>query len=159
MDEERAHRIHDLEEELARVRGDLDNERQLRHTENEERMAANERDEGMRAQLGDITQLVSEQRDECARKRELMDQRWAEKEGRRAEKDTQFHELREMVSRLVQDREADRIQEEERRLQDEGKPDIQAVLDQLNRQNAEMREALEILSESSSFTLSISVLY
>ncbi|OJA12256.1 hypothetical protein AZE42_04072, partial [Rhizopogon vesiculosus] len=148
MDEERAQRIHELEEELARVRGDLDNERQLRQTENEERMAANERDEGMRAQLGDITQLVSEQRDECARKKELMDQRWEEKEGRRVEKDAQFRELKDMVSRLLQDREADRIQEEERRLQEEGKPDIQAVLDHLNQQNAEMREMLDILSEN-----------
>ncbi|KAG1819261.1 uncharacterized protein BJ212DRAFT_1345067, partial [Suillus subaureus] len=64
MDEERDRRVHDLEEELARVRGELDSERQLRQTENEERAAANERDEGMHAQLSDITQLVSEQRDE-----------------------------------------------------------------------------------------------
>ncbi|KAG2037440.1 hypothetical protein BDR03DRAFT_1091838 [Suillus americanus] len=53
MDEECERRIHDLEEELARVRGELDSERQLRQTENEERAAANERDEGMRAQLSD----------------------------------------------------------------------------------------------------------
>ncbi|KAG1752144.1 hypothetical protein EDB19DRAFT_1094104 [Suillus lakei] len=147
MDEERERRVHDLEEELARVRGELDSERQLRQTENEERAAANDRDEGMRAQLGDITQLVSEQRDECARKRELMDQRWEEKQGRRAEKDAQFHELKDMVSKLIQDREADRIQEEERRQREEGKPDIQVVLDELNRQNNEMREALRALSE------------
>ncbi|KAG2347113.1 hypothetical protein BDR05DRAFT_987725 [Suillus weaverae] len=147
IDEERERRVHDLEEELARVRGELDGERQLRQTENEERAAANEHDEGMRAQLGDITQLVSEQRDECTRKRELMDQRWEEKQGRRAEKDAQFHELKDMVSRLVQDREADRIQEEERRLREEGKPDIQVLLDELARQNNEMREALRALSE------------
>lgn len=147
MDEERAERIRELEEELARVRGDLDNERQLRQTENEERLAANERDEGMRAQLGDITQLVSEQRDECTRKKELMDQRWEEKEGRRAEKDAQFRELKDMVARLAQDREADRIQEEERRLQEEGKPDIQVVINHLTQQNIEMREMLNILSE------------
>ncbi|KAG2159394.1 uncharacterized protein EDB93DRAFT_1115448 [Suillus bovinus] len=147
MDEERERRVHDLEEELARVRGELDGERQLRQTENEERAAANERDEAMRAQLGDITQLVSEQRDECTRKRELMDQRWEEKQGRRAEKDAQFHELKDMVSRLIQDREADRIQEEEHRLREEGKPDIQVVLDELTRQNNEMREALRALSE------------
>ncbi|KAG1819267.1 uncharacterized protein BJ212DRAFT_82906 [Suillus subaureus] len=78
MDEERDRRVHDLEEELARVRGELDSERQLRQTENEERAAANER---MDAQLSDITQLVSEQCDECTRKRELMDQRWEEKQG------------------------------------------------------------------------------
>ncbi|KAG2366333.1 hypothetical protein BDR07DRAFT_1480198 [Suillus spraguei] len=147
IDEERERRVRDLEEELARVRGELEGERQLRQTENEERAAANERDEGMRAQLGDITQLVSEQRDECTRKRELMDQRWEEKQGRRAEKDAQFHELKDMVSRLIQDREADRIQEEERRLREEGKPDIQVVLDELTRQNNEMREALRALSE------------
>ncbi|KAG0704131.1 hypothetical protein DFH29DRAFT_913097 [Suillus ampliporus] len=147
MEEDRERRVQDLEEELARVRGELDGERQLRQTENEERGAANERDEAMRAQLGDITQLVSEQRDECTRKRELMDQRWDEKQGRRAEKDGQFRELKDMVSRLIQDREADRIQEEERRLQEEGKPDIQAVIDQLTQQNIEMREALHILSE------------
>jgi len=150
MDDERAQRIHELEEELARVRGDLDNERQMRQTENEERAAANERDEGMRAQLGDITQLVSEQRDECIRKRELMDERWDEKQGRRAEKDAQFRELKDMVSRLIQDQEADRIQADERRRQDEEKPDIGVVIEQLNRQNAEMREALHILSEGTS---------
>ncbi|KAG2739179.1 hypothetical protein P692DRAFT_201902402 [Suillus brevipes Sb2] len=54
------------------VHEELDGKRQLRQTENEERVGANERDEGMRTQLGDITQLVSEQRDECTRKRELM---------------------------------------------------------------------------------------
>jgi hypothetical protein len=158
MDEERERRVHDLEEELARVREELDGERQLRQTENEERAAANERDEGMRAQLGDITQLVSEQRDECTRKRELMDQRWEEKQGRRAEKDAQFHELKDMVSRLIQDREADRIQEEERRLREEGKPDIQVVLDELTRQNNEMREALRALSEGMSWACLLVVL-
>jgi len=80
-----------------------------------------------------------------------MDQRWEEKQGRRAEKDAQFHELKDMVSRLIQDREADRIQEEERRLQEEGKPDIQVVLDELTRQNNEMREALRVLSEGMSW--------
>lgn len=155
MDEERERRVQDLEEELARVRGELDGEKQLRQTENEERAAANERDEAMRVQLGDITQLVSEQCDECTRKRELMDQRWEENQGRRAEKDAQFHELKDMVSRLIQDREADRIQEEERRLREEGKPDIkpdiQVVLDELTRQNNEMREALRALSEGMSW--------
>jgi len=44
----------------------------------------------MLAQPGGGTQLVSEQHDECTRKRELMDERWEETQGRRAEGDAQF---------------------------------------------------------------------
>ena len=120
-------RIQALEEELATVRAELENERQLRITEEaetreRERQEALERDESIRNQLIDITNLVQDQRDLCVRKKELMDERWDEKQGRRAEKDSQLAELHDMVSRLLQDREADRLRAEEERAAAEAKP-------------------------------------
>ncbi|KAH7904706.1 hypothetical protein BJ138DRAFT_1018746 [Hygrophoropsis aurantiaca] len=102
----------------------------------------------MRGQLGDITNLVQDQRDACAAKKEVADQRWEEKQGRREHKDAQMQELRDMVFRLVEDREADKIRQEEERLANEGKPGIERVLEELARQNAEQRELLDALSES-----------
>jgi hypothetical protein len=127
LSEEREARIQRLEEELSAVRAELENEKQQRVTEEaetreRERQETLERDEAVRNQLGDITNLVQDQRDECARKKELMDERWAEKEGRRLQKDSQLAELRDMVAKIVEDREADRIRAEEERVAAEGKP-------------------------------------
>jgi DNA repair exonuclease SbcCD ATPase subunit len=168
-EEECQAKISALEEELARVREELENERQQRITEEaetreRERMEALERDEAVRNQLGDITNLVQDQREECARKKELMDERWAEKQTRRGEKDSKMQDLYDMVAKIVEDREADKIKAEEERLANEGKPgkscivcprtltnhsiDIEKLLEELQKQNAEQRELLNNLSES-----------
>lgn len=106
LHEERDRRIVELEEELARVRGELDNEKQLRITEEAERREMEraetiERDEAVRQQLGDITNLVQEQRDECQMKKELSEERWNEKLTRREEKKADMDALKEMMSEML----------------------------------------------------------
>lgn len=170
LDEEHGERVRALEAELANVKAELENERQLRFTEEaetreRERQENLERDEAVRAQLGDITNLVQDQRDACARKKELMDERWEESQARRADKDSKMQELRDMVAKLVEDREADRVRAEEERIAAEGRPGmlmydssdsqcltrfplgIDRVLEELTRQNAEQRELLNNLSD------------
>ena len=90
LDEELEARIGALEEELARTRGELDNERQLRMTEaNEVQMAAAERDEALRNQLADLTNMVQQNQALCEEKRALMDEHWAEKQRWKEERDGQ----------------------------------------------------------------------
>jgi len=124
---ERDARIRALEDELAAVRGELDNEKQQRITEEaetreRERQENLERDEVVRNQLGDITNLVQDQRDACARKKELMDERWEEKQGRRQDKDFKLAELRDMIQKMQDDLEADRLKAEEAKNAAESKP-------------------------------------
>jgi hypothetical protein len=69
----------ELETELAQVKADLEAERALRVSEEadrreRERLEDLERHEAVHAQLSDITNLVQEQRDECVKKKELMDE-------------------------------------------------------------------------------------
>jgi len=127
LDEEREARIRELETELAQAKADLENERALRVSEDadrreRERLEDLERDEGVHAQLGDITNLVQQQRDECIKKKELMDERWNEKMNRRVEKDAQIGNLYDMVTRIIEDREAERIRREEERVAAESRP-------------------------------------
>ena len=127
LDAEKEAKISDLQAELERVKADLEAERALRVSEEadrreRERMEDLERHEGVRAQLGDITNLVQEQRDACARKKELMDERWNEKMNRRVEKDTQIGNLYDMVTRIIDDREAERIRREDERIAAESRP-------------------------------------
>ncbi|KAN0094708.1 hypothetical protein V8E55_002995 [Tylopilus felleus] len=123
LDEELEVRIGALEEELARTRGELDNERQLRMTEaNEVQMAAAERDEALRNQLADLTNMVQQNQALCEEKRALMDEHWAEKQRWKEERDGQ-------------------------RQANEGKPGIEQVMEELQRQNAEQRDLLNALSE------------
>ncbi|KAH7882953.1 hypothetical protein F5I97DRAFT_157718 [Phlebopus sp. FC_14] len=149
LDEEREAKIAALEEELARVRGELESERQLRMTEeNEARMAAVERDEALRAQLSDLTNVVQQNHTLCEEKKALMDEHWAEKQRWKEERDRQMAELMGMVSRLVEEQAMVRQREEEQRQANEGKPGIEQVLEELQRQNAEQRELLNELSDS-----------
>jgi len=127
LDADREARITELETELTMVKADLEAERALRVSEEadrreRERMEDSERHEGVRAQLNDITNLVQEQRDECIKKKELMDKRWDEKMNRRAEKDTQIGNLYDMVTKIIDDREAERIRREEERVAAESRP-------------------------------------
>ena len=119
-------KITTLEDELARVRAELEAERQRSTEDSEmrerERQELIERDENIRAQLGDITNLVQDQRDMCEAKKTLMDARWEEKETRREEKDARMIELRDMVGKIYDDMERDRSNcEDERRESQEGK--------------------------------------
>lgn len=125
--EQRENRIRDLEDELQRVRAELDNERQQRITEESdarerERLEFAERDEAMRNQLGDITNLVNDQREMCETKKILMEERWGDKQNRRTEKDYRWIELRDMVNRIHDGLESDRAKAEEARILAESKP-------------------------------------
>jgi hypothetical protein len=125
--QEREDRIQALENELAAVKAELENERQLRATEEadakeREQQETQERDEGIRNQLGDITNLIQDQADACARKKELMDQRWEESQARQEAQDAKCQEMFDMVAKMVEDRDADRVREEEERIANEGRP-------------------------------------
>jgi hypothetical protein len=113
-------RIADLEAELQRTREELERERALRAEEERARLeaesaAAAERHEAMMTQLGDITNLVHQQREECERKNELMESRWAEKENRRATKDEQIALLRATLERMELQMEAERAERQRER--------------------------------------------
>jgi hypothetical protein len=106
---ERALRIQAFEGELAAVKAELENERQLRATEEadakkRELQETRERDEGIRNQL------------------EKMDQRWEESQARQEAQDARCQEMFDMVARIVEDREADRVRTEEERIANEGRP-------------------------------------
>ena len=96
MHEEYQAHIRALEAELAAVRKELDDEKMARATEEAERHEREraemlEQNDMMRNQLGDFTSLVTEQRDEIARKRELSDQRWETKQACWEQKDEDAH--------------------------------------------------------------------
>ena len=120
-------RITTLEDELAEARAELEAERQQRDIESSEirereRQEFIERDENIRAQLSDITNLVQEQRDMSEEKKALMDARWEQKEARRDDKNAQMIELRDIVLKIHDDMERDRGKcDDERRESQEGK--------------------------------------
>ena len=120
-DDERDARVRELEEELARVRAELDNEKQQRdHDEDMRREAESlrnqERDDEMRQQLSEITDLLLAHREEFARKKELVDERWEEKLAWRNETNEQFEGLRRMVQHMTETctEEKERCEEERR---------------------------------------------
>lgn len=132
MDRERAEEeceahIRHLEDELAHTREELEQEHGQRCQEELGRIEGecadrSERDEAFRTQLSDITNLVQEQTEELARKKELMEQRWAEKEGRRAEKQERCDAMNGMLERIVREREDDRDERERQRAADAERP-------------------------------------
>lgn len=120
--QEKDARIRALEDELAQLRGEFEGEKQQRMTEDAEarerdRQELAERDDYVRAQLGDITNLVQDQRDMLETKKALMDGRWEEKQARRQDKEAQMLELREIVFKIHEDLESDRARSEEDRRQ------------------------------------------
>jgi acetoin utilization deacetylase AcuC-like enzyme len=105
-EDERDARMRELEEELARVRAELDHERQQRDHDEEMRREADsqrnlERDEETRQQLSEITDLLLAHREEFARKRETVDERWRDKLEWREETDRQFQGLFSMVQGVI----------------------------------------------------------
>ncbi|KAK2460787.1 hypothetical protein APHAL10511_007257 [Amanita phalloides] len=146
-------RIRDLEEQLASVKQELEVEKQRRITEEAEarerqRQELEERDDAVRNQLGDITNLIQDQRQVCEAKKDLMQAQWDEKQQRRLEKDAKMIELFDMVSKLHEDLDNDRVKAEECRREAEAKPGYDKIIEELARQNAEQRELLTQFSES-----------
>ncbi|TFY80506.1 hypothetical protein EWM64_g3507 [Hericium alpestre] len=153
LDEERVARIKELEEELARVRGELDGERQQREAEEAERREQEraedlERDEAVRNQLGDITNLVQQQRDEFARKKELMEERWQEKQERQEEKDRKCQDMYDLVASIHNEQLACKAKCEEDRAEAASKPGIEEVLNELREENRKLRELFTQFSDN-----------
>ena len=121
-DEERDARMRELEEELARVRAELDHSKQQRDHDEEMRREAEsqrilERDEETRQQLSEITDLLLAHREEFARKKETVDERWREKLEWRDETNRQFQDLFGMVQGIIDGCAEEKARcEEERRL-------------------------------------------
>lgn len=150
---ERETRIQALENELAAVRAELENEKQQRQTmeaEQREREshAHMERDEALRNQLGDLTNLVQEQRDSMEQKRALMDSRYDEKQRRQDEKDRKWTFLEDMVRKLAEDMTETKEIAIAAKAEYAQQPTNQEVIDELRRQNAEQRELLQVLSDT-----------
>ena len=117
--DERDARMRELEEELTRVRTELDHERQQRDHDDEMRREAEsqrnqERDEEMRQQLSEITDLLLAHREEFARKKETVDERWREKQEWRDETNRQFQGLFSMIQGMI-----DNCAEEKARCEEE----------------------------------------
>ncbi|KJA25384.1 hypothetical protein HYPSUDRAFT_199905 [Hypholoma sublateritium FD-334 SS-4] len=149
--EEKDAQIRALEEEIARVREEFNNERQRRAVEQAERREREqqetaERDQFVRNQLGDITNLLQDQQNMIAHGKAEMESRHEEEDEHRIEKDAHLAELDEMIRRIYDDLKAGReISENERRESTEA---LERVVDELRRQNLEQRELLQSLSES-----------
>ncbi|KAL0946096.1 hypothetical protein HGRIS_012361 [Hohenbuehelia grisea] len=146
-------RIVSLEDELANLRAELENEKAQRitqetETRERERQEALERDEGVRTQLGQIADLLNAQRADCEAKKALTDERWDEKAGRRQDKDFKWIELRDMVHKIHDDLEAERGRAEEARIAAEAQPSTEKIVEELQRQNAEQRELLNQIADS-----------
>ena len=126
-DGESGAKIAALEARLAQVWADFESAKALRiskeagHKERE-RLEDLEMHEGTGAQPSDIANIVQEQQDEHARKEELMDERWNEKMNRRVEKDVQTSNPYDIVTRITEDREAERIRREEESTAAESRP-------------------------------------
>ncbi|KAA1474371.1 hypothetical protein DENSPDRAFT_882747 [Dentipellis sp. KUC8613] len=153
LDEERQTRIRELEEELARVRAELDSERQLRATEEvdrreQERQEDLDRNEAITNQLRDITDLVQQQRDEYASKKDLMDERWNDKLNRRQEKENKWEELHGMVFRILQVQEEQKVKCDQEREEAAGKPGIEQIIEQLRKENQELRELFQSFADN-----------
>lgn len=125
--EEQAARIRALEEELAVVKADLQGEKQARMAEEadireRERAESLERDELLRAQLNDITNLLQDNRDITAQKKIDSDNRYAEKAARRQNKAVETLELREMIQKIHDDLQAEIQRATDERIQNQSKP-------------------------------------
>ena len=126
-DDERDARMRELEEELARVRAELDHERQQRDHDEEMRREADsqrmsERDEETRQQLSEITDLLLAHREEFARKKESVDERWNEKLAWRDETNNNFQGLFNMIQGMMDSCAEEKARCEEERRAAEQRP-------------------------------------
>ena len=120
-DDECHARIQELEDELARVRAELEHEKQQRINDEELRREddARRQTEGgdeMRQQLSEITDLLLAHREEFARKKEVVEEHWDRKQEWREEDGRRWDEMYRLVQGIIDDRAEERERcEEERR--------------------------------------------
>lgn len=157
--EEQRERIRMLEEELDRQRET--SAAQMERFENVEaerwenrRLQDEQQQSAVQAQLHDITNVLQDRAVDAARWRELDEERLLAKEPRRQEKAEQMQALQDMVNGIIADREEERRIREEEKAAEAAKPGtsksdmevfsctksfsgIEAILEAINRQNAE----------------------
>ncbi|TCD65292.1 hypothetical protein EIP91_002817, partial [Steccherinum ochraceum] len=126
-------RIRALEEELAACRGDLENERQMRMSEENqrhdvERAEDTERAERFEQQLLDVTNIVSEQRDEMIRKKEEQEQKWADKMARMTAQEEKMDRMLDFMSQFRTEKDDDKVRQREE--QDAMRADVQNLADE-----------------------------
>ncbi|OSD01052.1 hypothetical protein PYCCODRAFT_1436831 [Trametes coccinea BRFM310] len=155
MHEEYQAHIRALESELEAVRKELEDEKMARQAEEAERRENEraemlERDEAMRSQLSDITNIVSEQRDELARKRELADQRWEFKQSRWEQKDEEDAQTRNMLQQILEGQAAMLAAQEASKaaLLDEMRANQRAALDAIEEQRAAYEGTIRDMAEA-----------
>ncbi|KIJ29987.1 hypothetical protein M422DRAFT_784131 [Sphaerobolus stellatus SS14] len=141
-----------LEEEVVRTREVQEAERIERErveTERREQCQAEaiQRDNDLRAQLEEITNLLHEKKAECEQLKALNDERYAEKQERRGMKDSDVDALKEMVQQLIAQNDAIRNEAAEHRASLEGKPSIDAALEALNQQKQEHSALLSSMAD------------
>ncbi|KAI9060094.1 hypothetical protein FKP32DRAFT_1595832 [Trametes sanguinea] len=155
MHEEYQAHIRALESELEAVRKELEDEKMARQAEEAERRENEraellERDEAMRSQLSDITNIVSEQRDELARKRELADQRWEFKQSRWEQKDEEDAQTRNMLQQILEGQAAMLAAQEASKaaLLDEMRENQRAALEAIEQQRAAYEGTIQSMAET-----------
>ncbi|KAI6126668.1 hypothetical protein F5141DRAFT_1248011, partial [Pisolithus sp. B1] len=114
----------------------------------EARSAAAERDDALRNQLTEITNLVQQNHACCEENKAAGEERWTEKQHWKTERDGQIQELLGIVAKIVEEQNGAKQREEDARRANEGKPGVEQVLEDLAKQNAEQRELLNALSET-----------
>ncbi|KAI0698973.1 hypothetical protein C8T65DRAFT_581645 [Cerioporus squamosus] len=154
MHEEYQAHIRSLEAELEAVRKELEDEKMARATDEAERREREraemlEHNDLMRNQLGDLTNLVTEQRDEMAQKRQLMDERWEVKQSRWEQKDAEDAQTRNMLQQILENQ-AQMLSEQiqsKNELQEELRSNQRAALDAIEAQRAAYEETIRQMAE------------
>ncbi|KAF7319476.1 PH domain-containing protein [Mycena chlorophos] len=147
--DQKENRVRELEAELATLKGELDDERAQRQTESaeaaeRERQAFSNNDD-IRAQLGDITNIVQDSRNCCEEQKTMLTDRWKADDEYREQKDFKYIELKSMVQKVLDDMDTERGRMEDFRLAEAAKPDLEKIIEDLRQQNAEQRDLLNTL--------------
>ena len=167
-----------LREEIAnlkaaneQLKNDLEQERQLRITEDtvrreSERGEDRQRADDLATQLSEVTDIVSGTRDDVIRKREVSDERWAQKETWHTECNVKMDDMKSMLEgfqRMFEDEQRARQAEREEQASRPrtygitceiicytdllGKPGVEDILAQLREENNQLRTLLQELSD------------
>ncbi|KAF8270087.1 hypothetical protein EI94DRAFT_1798579 [Lactarius quietus] len=152
-DQECRDHIQELQDELARVRAELENEKQQRINDEEmrredEARRGGERDEDMKQQLNEITELLLGHREEFARKKEAFEEHWVTKEGWREEDRQRWDDLYRMVQGLIRDQAEDRERCEDERRAAAERPTTEEIMNTILAENQSLRELFDTLTHS-----------
>ena len=158
-------RVQELEDELARVRAELEHGKQQRISNEELRREDDARRDGERGdelkqQLSENTDILLAHREEFSRKQEVIEEHWERKQEWREEDGRRWDEMYRLVQGIIDDRAEERERcEEERRAAAEKpckctaravyrkgshpSPATQDIINTLTRENQSLRELFE----------------